>query len=55
MTREEYYKRLQRVQNIIAMKGIPIDIITFTGFMSWEEKLRHLEKYENQYNVKKAE
>jgi hypothetical protein len=46
MTKEEYYSRLGKCQNELAIKGIPVDIMTITAFMDWEEKLRHLEYYE---------
>jgi hypothetical protein len=54
MTRDEYYDRLAKCQNIIALKGIPVDIMTITGFMNWEEKLKHLEYYEKQTKEQKV-
>lgn len=38
MTNEQknYYRELSRVQNRLST---PMDIITITGFMNWEEKL----------------
>lgn len=43
MTLEQYYERLEKCQRKL---GIPVDIMTITGFMNWEEKIRHLEYYE---------
>lgn len=41
---KNYYRELNKVQ-----RQIPhIDIVTFTGFMTKEEKLEHLDYYANQ-------
>lgn len=45
--RQIYYRELSKVQNMLK---IPVDIVTFTGFMDWNEKMQHLKRYAEQVN-----
>lgn len=42
-----YYRELNKVQGMLK---IPVDIVTFTGFMNWDEKVAHLKYYAKQVN-----
>jgi len=48
----EYYKHLSRVQN--APMNAHVDIMTITGFMTKQEKLKHIENYAALDNDKRA-
>lgn len=41
---QDYYKELSMIQN----RFPHIDIMTITGMMNWEEKVKHLNFYKNQ-------
>lgn len=45
MSRSEMIKALVTEQNRIALAGVPIDILTITGFMTEAEVEAHLERY----------
>lgn len=42
---QNYYRELNKVQSMLK---IPVDIVTFTGFMSEDEKMAHLLYYAQQ-------
>lgn len=43
VTPDSYYSILSSVQNAPELQGI--DIVTFTAFLDWNEKLTHLTRY----------
>lgn len=45
MTRNEMIQALVTEQNRIAVAGVPIDILTITGFMTDAEVEAHLARY----------
>lgn len=44
-----YYKLLGYAQN--EERNVHSDIMTFTGFMSWGEKLKHLQHYMPSFEI----
>ena len=47
------WDRLVTVQNRIALEyGVPVDILTITGFMNAAEKEAHCARYEKDYPAK---
>lgn len=53
MSRSEMIQALVTEQNRIALAGVPIDILTITGFMTEAEVAEHLARY-RAYSTKKA-
>lgn len=45
MARSEMIQALVTEQNRIALAGVPIDILTITGFMTDAEVAQHLDRY----------
>lgn len=45
MPRSEMIQELVTEQNRIALAGVPIDILTITGFMTDAEVADHLDRY----------
>lgn len=45
MARSEMIQALVTEQNRIALAGVPIDIMTITGFMTDAEVAQHLDRY----------
>lgn len=41
-------KRLAHLNNVMACAGIPVDIVTITGFMNDAQCAAHLQRYETE-------